>query len=631
MRTGRLIHKVFPCVTGLLILLTTMGIRAGMTVDPGGRIDINIETEYLPQSLYIQLNKLDVTALAVLTHTGVSITPVQVLDAGPHTLLITFTSLEGYDIRQRVALDSIQDSAFYDGATGLGVTVRGKLYDKNDLNEQDYEVDAYLGHKANWRSESWAGDVKTDIWLFNRGTDIDPLEEDRPEIINYYASARHKNDRSDLLAEAGYIQLHESQNTIYRLARRGVHANYEGERLSLGLFTVNSQHHLGSEGGAGIGDGSDDSIVGFSTGWNAVSSDDYALKIKAIYSKGAEDGDSLGILSNNTASEGHVAALLIESKFNRVGLNIEAEFDQSSFDADTGDAIAARDDDAYALRIKGNADWVSYRAAYERIGAHYAVVANPLLQNDREYVSLSADFDRGEHGFALNTQLERDNLNEEAFRARLNRSYLAADYRYRKGRNFSTLISLQNNRLISQDEPTGSDILDTKTNSVLGRINLVSGRWNNLISFLFSDLDDTTITDNDSEILSYTISPGLLTDTLNFTPSYSNTTTEFNSGQKIRQGIFSVHIHGKAYDERLDYQLSASFSDVSDNTASDVTSTFLIASSSWLLGAYNRTSEKLRHSIGLELELYDIDNGSSTTQEDSLIWLRYTIAVGNKL
>lgn len=622
-------HEVFRQITGLMILLTATGLQASQTEDSHGSIDIKIETEYLPESLLILIDTQDITEYASFTETGLQVTPPQALEAGKHTLWLSFTTQDGYDIRKRIELETGQET-FYDGSTNLGISLRGKLYDKNDLNEQNHEVDAHLGHQANWQRESWAGDLDTDIWLFDRGTDIDPLENNRLEIINYFASAKQTNESYGLLAEAGYIQLDESQNTVYRLARRGAHANYEGDKLSLDIFTVNSQQHLGSEGGLGIGNGSDDNIIGFSTGWSPVLSKDKSLKLRAIYSKGSEDGDSLGTLSNNTPSEGDVVAVVLESSFNNLGLNIEVEFDQSSFDADTNDSIGEKNDNAYALRVKGNADWINYRAAFEHIGANYAVIANPLLQKDREYITLSADFDRGEHGFAVSGQLEHDNLDNEATRARLNKTYLTAEYRYRKGRNFSTVLSLQNNQLKSEDEPSSADIRDSNTNSILGKLSFASGNWNNLFSLLLSDLDDKVDSNNNSEIISFTISPVLYTQQFYFTPGYTITETDFNSGQKTTQDIFNLHIRGKSFHDQLDYQLSGSYSDLSDNTNNDFKSTSLIASTSWSLGTFNMMAGKWQHSIGLELEFYDTDSNNFATQEDSLVWLRYSVDVGYK-
>lgn len=628
MRTGHEVYRSFAKIfLALSFQAATLAYADQQPVSHSG-FDIEIEDNFVSESLSILLDNQDLTELAVITDKGIRMTPPQPLEAGKHSLTLSFISSEGYNIRQKIEMDTASGEVFYDGFTGMGITLRGKLYDRNELNKQDHEVDVRLGHQGNWRSGSWSGDIGADIWMFDRGTNIDPLQESRPEVINYYASARQQDDDNGILAEAGYIQLNQSQNTIHHLARRGVHANLKGKTTSLDIFTVNSQQQLGSTGGSGIGDGSDNTIVGIATGWDPVSSSDHSLGLRVIYSKGAEAGDSLGTLSSNTPSEGDVAALVIESQLTRLGLNIEAEFDRSSFDADTTDAIDAKDDDAYALRLQGNLDWISYRAAFEHIGTNYAVVANPLLQNDREFITLSAGFDRGEHGFLLKTQVENDNLDDEASRAQLNRTNVTAEYLFRKGRNFSTLISLQNNQLDSEDEPASSDIRDSDTGSVLGKINFVTGRWNNLFSFLLSDLDDNTVTDNDSEISSLTFSPSLFTNTLTFTPSYTKTETEFNSGQKTRQGIFSMHIRGKAMDDRLDYQLSGSFSDLKDNTTTDVKSTYVIARTNWSLGTISLMTEKLQHSIGLELEHFDTENNNTVTQEDSIVWLSYSIDFG---
>ncbi len=593
-------------------------------------IDIEIDNGFNPQSLSILLDNQDISEFAVTTTGGIRIDTGQLMQSGKHTLLVSYLSAEGYRIRKLIELDQASQSSFYDGTLKLGITLRGKLQDKNDINAQDYETDTYLGHQGYWQNASWSGNVNADLWLFDRGTDIDPLKNNHAELINYYASAQHKNDNNNMLAEVGYIQLNESQNTIDQLARRGAHANYQGESLSLDLFTVNSQQQLGSGGSAGFGDGSDNNIIGISSGWTAIASAEQTLNLRAIYSKGAQNGDSLGILGASQPSEGEVSAVLLQSTHHNLGLNVEAEFDQSSFDANSSDSLAAKDDKAYGLRVKGNGDWIDYSAAYEYIGTNYAVVANPLLQNDREYIVMAASMGRGEHAFTLRAQQEHDNLDDESTRARLITSYLNAEYLYRKGRNFSTVISLQNNQLKSENEPAASDIRDSSTDSVLAKLSFVTGQWNHLLSYLVSELDDNTTSNNDSRITSATLATSLYTGPVMFTPSYTSTETSYNSGQKTTQSILSLYLLGKTFKDRLGYQLSGSYSDSRDNSGPDTRSTYVVASTDWSLGRINVMSAHMQHSIGLELEWYDSENDGSTIQDDSLAWLTYKLVVANQ-
>ena len=627
MRTLSFNYRHLKKIMGISLLLGSPCLQAEQISINDGTIDINIDTEYQPDSLLIIVDAQDITAFATPDEKGISIILPPLPKTEKHNLLLSFTTSEGYDVSRRIELISGQES-YYNSTSGVGITLRAKVHDENDINEQDLEVDAHFGHLAAWGSGAWSGDVSGDVWVFDRGTDISPIEDGRAELTNYYASARHQNDNRNVLVEAGYIQLDESKNTISQLARRGAQASIRNEKLSLGIFSVNSQQHLGSEGGAGLGDGSDDTITGLSAGWTPVSSRNQTLKLQAIYSNGSENGDSLGILSNNTASEGDVAGLLVESTFNQLGLTLEAEFDRSSYDADTSDTTKAIDDDAYALRLKGQSEGVSYRAAYEHIGTNYAVVANPLLQNDREYITLGLDFDRGEHGFALNAQAEHDNLDKETTRSQLNKTYLSADYRFRKGRNFATFISLQNNQIESSDEPAITDTREIETNSVLGRVRYASANWNHQFSLLLSGLTDEIDSNNDSDIVSFSFSPAFSTQLLYFTPSFSITETEFDSGHKTRQGVVSLYLQGKAFNGKLDYQLSTSVSELTDNTASDIDATTLIARTEWTLGDISTNFEKPHHSIGLELELYDTEDTASGTQEDSLIWLIYRVDIG---
>lgn len=627
MCTQSFIQQYFRIVIPTFLLFGSSCLQAEQIAISQGSVDIKIGSEYLTDSLLIIVDAQDITAFASPNEDGISIVLPPLPQSEKHNLQLFFTTVEGYDISRRVELLTGQES-YYNSTSGIGITLRGKVYDKNDFNKQDHEIDGYLNHLAAWGSGSWSGDVSGDIWVFDRGTNISPIEDERAELTHYYASAKRQVKDSNFLLEAGYIQLHESKNTISQLARRGAHASVNGEKLSFDIFSVNSQQHLGSEGGAGIGSGEDDTIAGFSAGWTPVSSNAQTLKLRAIYSSGSENGDSLGILSNNTASEGDVAGLLVESTFNQLGITLEAEFDRSSYDADTSDTASAIDDDAYALRLKGQSGGVNYRAAFEHIGTNYAVVANPLLQNDREYITLGADFGRGEHSFGLNILAEHDNLDKETTRSQLNKTYLTADYYFRRGHNFATFISLQNNQIKSSDEPTINNIRKTNTNSVLSKVSYSSENWNHLFSVLLSNLEDEINTANDSDIVSFSFSPALNRQWIYLTPSISLTETDFNNGRKTRQGILSLYLQGKAFNRKLDYQLSASVSELTDNMASDIDATTLIARTEWALGNVSLNNEKPHHSIGLELEHYDTENASSGITEDSLIWLTYRLDIG---
>ncbi|MDJ0805953.1 MAG: hypothetical protein QNJ78_03885 [Gammaproteobacteria bacterium] len=623
------LRQLLPLI-GLLMLLSSGQSGAATDPDTTTGIHIRLDRGYLPESLSILLDNKDITALAKETEDGILVKPPQALDTGKHRLLVSFISAEGYQIRRRIELEQGQENRFYDGASGLGITLRGKLHDRQDTNEQDHELDAHFDHGGDWRNGSWSGEVNADVWWFDRGTDIDPLENHHPEVIYYYVSARSQQDGSGLLAEAGQIQLQQSRNTFSNLARRGARFSFQGEGGSLGLFSVNSQQYLGSRGGIGLGDGDDGTIIGLSAGWSPLQSSKRHLQLRALYNKGASEGESFGMLNNATPDEGDVTALVLASRFTDLGLELEVEVDRSRYDADTSDNEDAINDEAYGLRLRGGKDWIKYRFAYEHIGTNYAVVANPLLKNDREYVTLGADFDLGNHGFGLSSQVERDNLDDEPTRARLNKTYLAANYVYRRGRSFSSSLSLQQQRLDSKDEPSASSILDSRVDSMLGKISVSNGHWNHLFSLLISNLDDATAFNNDSEILSVTYSPSLVTGNLTLIPSYSHTETEFSSGQHTRQGIWSLHLQGRAFRDRFNYQLSASLSNRQDELNMDVESTYLVARGDWSLNPLRIMGKRMRHSVGVELEWRDSDSDDVTTQDDALAWLTYSITAGNK-
>jgi hypothetical protein len=591
----------------------------GQIVNRG--LTLRINRPYQPDTLMIMLDNRDITALAQPAKEGLFLPPMPNLTPGKHTILLSFDSLEGYHIMRRFEIETDREELdIYQGTTGFGITLRGKLYDRNDFNAQKYEADAHIGHEGEWVSDAWSGEARADIWMFERGTDIDPLQDGKPEVMDYYASARYRQAENGLLAEVGYIQMHQSQNTMDHLARRGFQASVEQQQLGFTLFTANSQQYLGSDGGAGLGTGDDDTIAGFSADWNLAGD---ALQLRAIYSKGSDSGDSFGQLDSQTPNAGDVKALVVTSELD--GLDIELEYDQSSFDADTSDTSNAIEDEAWGIRLKARSDWFNYRIAAEHIGAHYEVVSNPLLQNDREYISFGLNRDRGEHGFGLSTLVERDNLDDEPSRATLQKSFVTLDYHYRTGPKFNSIISLQQQQLESSDEQALSDQRDNTANTLLAQFNYSDGARSHLLNLMYSEHSDHIDSANDSEIKSLTYSPSIYTGRFSFIPSYSVSTTDFRAGQEIEQYVLSLHLQGHSKNRRLSYQLSASLSDRNDNVNGDSSSTYLVARTDWNLAKSQLMTVRVKQTVGLELEWLENENPAVDDQDEALAWLTYRI------
>ena len=614
------------CISLLILGTTHERANAAQVTDQQGSIDIKMDTALQTQGLLVMLDNMDVTALTRVSGQRLLITPMYPLSAGEHRLRIHFVTAEGYNMQQTLVIDAVQQRVDYQGASVLEVTLRGLAYDKNDVTTQSHELDGHLSHQGDWQAGSWQGETRADVWWFDRSEPVAPLDENNPEVIDYYASAVQQDDDKRFLAEAGYLQLHQSKNTINRLARRGARASYQRDQLELDVFSVDSRQQISADGGLGVGSGGDQSIVGLAAAWRIERSSASEHTLRTLYSKGAESGDSFGSLSGGAETEGDVLGILMQSEFRKQGLSLELEFDRSSYDNDTSDALDEQSDNAYAIRSRYRDGSATYRAALESIGTRYAVVANPLLQNDRRFLTLSANYDFGEHNVTFSGQTEYDNLDQETTRARLSKTFITTDYRYRKGRDFSTLLSLQNSRLSSEDEPTAADVRKADTNSLLGKLNLVSGQWNTGFSVLVSNLDDQTSADEDNDILSYSVSPALLRGDLYFTPSYTYTETDFsNSNITNEQQIFNLHLQGQAYDRRLSYQLSGSLSRFSDNAGSEIDSTLLDAQLDWSLGYLNLFAVRSRHAVGMELRYLDSEDAGATLQDDAVIWITYKI------
>lgn len=626
--TGRRQWNVYARLMCSLLLAgsvaTSQSVSAAVTTE-SGRIDIVINSAYQPESLTVVLDNSDVTALTRKTDQGISFTPMYPLEAGEHQLRISFVSLEGYQMRQTVVIDTQADRVEYRGASLLGVTLRGLAYDRNDVQTQHHEADVHVNHSANWRANSWEGETRADVWWFDRGDIADPLYDNGPEVIDYYASAVQQDGDRHFVAEAGYLQLHQSQYTVNRLARRGARANYDNRRFEFDVFSVDSRQQIGAEGGLGVGTGSDASIVGLAAAWKKNMATQRDLEVRTIYSKGSDAAQSFGSLNAGAETEGDVAGILVQSSFRDLGFYLEMEYDRSSYDPDINDNIDADSDHAYGMRAHWQNGSANYRVALENVGPHYAVVANPLLRNDRRYLTLSADYSFDRHGFGISGQVENDNLDDDPTRPRLNKTYVAGDYRYHKGQDINASLSVRNSTLQSEDEPAVVDVRDVSTNSVLARLSMLNGQWVTQLSAQFSRLDDQTPYDDDNDIVSYSISPALLAQNLYFMPSYTFTETEYtNSRQIYEQQILNLYLQGKAFSERLTYQLSGSLSKYSDATG-DADSNILDMQMDWSMGYFNFLAVRSRHAVGMELRYVNSEANNSVLQDDAVIWLTYKI------
>ncbi|MHB8882857.1 MAG: hypothetical protein ACYC69_15270 [Thermodesulfovibrionales bacterium] len=515
-------------------------------------------------SLVIMVDGTDVTQISEISEKGFTYSPVMILPPGGHTVGITAQDQNGGQLQKSVTFTLRHTKTFEEAFTqnDLSVIHEEKLTTPEGDPSPRSKIQANLASETKVRRKELEFNFRTNLRYFDQNT---PLAFAGPgadtkgiNLVNYLLQGKYTKDQFMLLAEAGDVQINETQNTVSALARRGGRLSLQYNDLSLNAFVVKSENVLGFRGGTGITLDDNDHILGASAGIKFL---DKRVEFRTIFAAGETAvGSSFGFSTVPGRTRGDVLGLLLITDFLQNKLRTEFETDFTSFDPDTSDEFGSKKDRAYRLKAGGAIDRYNYEAMYEYFGRDYAVVGNQMIQKDKEGITARAGANFEAHALNLNFSRFNDNVKGDELFPKITNILASVDYSFNGIPQVPIGFNVQKSIQDSSMEPAGTDPLQMHTDTVTGRIGYMKDVISINFMTAFSKMDDRTTTNNDTTTATYTLTPAYNTPNLAINPNFSlNQTTNSVTGIRSDTYTISLDLRSKFFKERVTFDVGSSY------------------------------------------------------------------------
>ncbi len=524
---------------------------------PHIRVEFSVGID--PNSTTVVLDNSDVTELSTIEEHSVEYTPIRVLPAGQHTLIISCRSKGGEAINREFHFETrhykVADE-FY-SASKLTFNYDGMPYTSlDDSNQPDSKLEANLHSSVYLKKDNWfiEGDATT-RYLDQNTPALDPMGKG-VDLINYLVTARRDSKGGYILTQLGDITVDVSENTICNLTRRGGKFGWHSDLLSFETFSMRTQQSYGIEGGTGISDDMDSHIFGVTGKLQVIPN---VLQIRALYATAGEEESSFGIYNEELYSRGDVFGIIVSSSIWDGRLGFEAEWDVSRYDQDSTDEFGKIDDRLYRIEGSLSGDFLSLRSGFIYIGPDYQVVSNPGVDKDKEGIYLDGQLTYKSSNFDYHASWFRDNVDNDELYPKMNMYDLSLNYNYTGFNNWSLGLNVGKSIRKTSDEPDPTTEVYDDTSAV----GLNIGYFKDIFSFNlqtgYSYQNDHTSSGNDSSSINVNVSPSINLEKISITPSFSFNRSEFYALDQILDTFtWNLDVRGTFF-ERVDYQLSSTY------------------------------------------------------------------------
>lgn len=520
------------------------------------------------ESILILINGADVTGIINTTPEGFSFRPVEILTAGSHVLLIILTADDGTQVQQEFTFSTRHSELFEEVYSKNDLTV---AYEKTSEKPDDarfqtsYKTESNLGSDTVIREKKWDMRFKTNLRYMNQNLAVySPLEKGI-NLANYLLAGAYIGEQFQAYTEVGDVYVNETQNTV-NLSRRGGTFAVNYNALKLKTFVVNTEEVFGFKDGTGIGGSSDEHIMGVS-GQIGLFSD--KIRLKTIYATGGEKGDSYSIYTAGGDKKGSVLGFQLSAGFFDNKLNAEAELDFSDYDADTTDEFSYEKDKAYKLGANGLWGDYSYGAIYEFVGTEYQVIGNPYLLGDREGVAVNFGTNYNIHSTTIALSKYNDNVDNDDLYPQTDTYQGQINYMFTKFSSLPISLTYQHSQIKSNDEPEYTPHMENTIDAISGMVNYLIESWNFGFQAGYSDQNDKTPQNYDTNAVNYTVSSNYFSEYISISPSMSFNRSRYQpTSVKTDTKIVTLDLRGNAWDQRITYECAGTFSrmESSDDT-----------------------------------------------------------------
>ncbi len=530
------------------------------------------------QNLLVMLDGVDITQVLSRAAEGFTFEPIQVLEPGSHTLTVSVTAPEGEPLYQEFYFTTRHHERFEKAYSRNQLTVLAhNAFAKSDsLDGQvpQRRVDANLNTLSQLKEGGLDVAVNANIKYVEQDIPILPPEKEGVDLIDVLVTADYTRGSVTTHAEAGDTLVDLSPNTLSSLSRRGAQLSIGGSLAKVGGFTVNSAQTYGYDGETGIDSDTDSHIHGVYGDLHLLES---RLRMRAIYTRGGEEGDSFGTTATDRNAESDTVGFILASDFFEGRLVSEFEANFSRFDDDTTDNMDMRSDNAYRFNVQGGIDRYTYGATYKYFGSDYEVVGNQGLEKDRQGVELNGGAGFEKHGLSLMFGQYKDNVDSDETRPEIQTQTGLIDYAYTGFQRVPITFSYQAERSESSREPDGTAQVDYAIDSFSSSVSYFYNQWNIALQGTYALMDDNTAQDADTTNTLIALMPQYFSEILSVSPNLSYNKTRDHAAE-IDTDVYtiSMEIQGRLPNNRFRYGLGGTldFTSTSDDLVDQRTTAY---------------------------------------------------------
>ncbi len=480
------------------------------TIDKKPLIHCRITGEFDPDTLYIELDYSDVTVLAKILADGFELAPVQVLPPGEHTLAVRFSDDSGQEVSEEFVFTTRHTRAFetfYSENTVSGQYTR-LLEKRGDAKQRElnqWEAQANISTQNKAAQGPWELTFTSNARYQDQELPMDEPMDDGLELADYLLSARYSTEQYSAGMDFGDISVTGTRNTYNGLSRRGGSLTLGYGPVTVSGFTMRSDQAYGIDGEWGL---DTEETNHFHGGSGTLTLMDDRLEITLAHIRGGEiTDDSYGLWSSDPGGiRGKATGLSLKTDFFDQKARAVLELGWSDYDEDTSDGIDFVSDDSLYAEISGDFERFNYQASYEHNGPNYQVPGNSGVDYDREGFDTAAGYTFEYQSVSLRYSRFNDNVDDDLDRAVITTSDYGVDYNLSKFESVPISLSLSRSVQESDKEPSPWDEMHMVTDTCSGNVSYMWDQWSISLSPSFSDQDDRTSQDSDSDTKSLTLS-----------------------------------------------------------------------------------------------------------------------------
>lgn len=382
--------------------------------------------------ILLELDRVDVSALAQLTEGVLQFDPTSPLAAGSHEVRMTGTLTDGRSIQEITWSFTVPepkdasnwDFGFEPSATWqFGIKQEGENPDKHSVNS-NIAVNA-----------TGTGRIQTNITSNFNAQDTKNQNGENFDLANFTATFAAPSGTSVSL---GDVQANFDSLAVANFARRGITFQQKLPFLQSGVdvFTARSESILGFRHGLGVSDSSQ-RVEGVSYFFSPFKSAE-KLTFRVLYARGenaAEEGFNFGGFTRGSKGDAYGFALSSSLFSNQVHADFFGSW--SDFDFNAADGFTGNKDEAFLGRLSyspnpgtfhGRTSAFQLQLEIQDLGTFYKSLANPFLVADRLGFNVNSSWNWGIMGFTGGAAKFHDNVNNIAILPTVNNDLFSGGF-----------------------------------------------------------------------------------------------------------------------------------------------------------------------------------------------------------